>query len=276
MSEEGRKFFRYVLPGLVYVIETLLFLLIVLPGPTKCFLSEISGKDILGPVATVFLLSGGLGFIFAAVHHGVFWYLSFEKYVTFENGILDHQEVIKKLHNLKVITLDNDSLKRIGLEPNQNNQNEVKKSTLKCSKKRKARMKAWTFSQSLWYHFLISKEPSKDSIVHPGKDAIAQLGHQAQGLGAARIASVFSLLTTIIIYSIQHGFSDIKFEDKVSGGLMLLLGIFIIWMFHSGYKRVADLAHGAYTITLVNECSEAENRSYLDRYCGNFKEPPNE
>ena len=89
MSDEGRRFLRYVIPGLVYGVETLLFLFIVLPETTVSVLAKISDKDGLGAIVGVFLASGGLGYIFAAVHHWVLWHCRFEE------EVFDHRRVIK-------------------------------------------------------------------------------------------------------------------------------------------------------------------------------------
>lgn len=75
MDDEVRRFLRYVMPGLVYGVETLLFLYIVMPGFTVCIIENFHDKEGLGAIVGVFLASGGLGYIFAAVHHWVHWHL---------------------------------------------------------------------------------------------------------------------------------------------------------------------------------------------------------
>lgn len=261
MSEEGRRFFRYVLPGLVFFIETLLFAYIILPAQTLCFVDQHLTD--LGSVVSAFLISGGLGYMFGAVHHFVHWYFSCEK------EIFNHQKVIKQLLKLELLELKGKGLTRLGLKRQENGN--VEYLPLCCCKNRDARMAAWTFSQSLWYHFLKSEQSGKDSSANPDKDAIDKLGQQAQGLGTARIASFFALLTTFYyVYLQQHGIG-LECGDLARCGFTVILGVVAIWMFYSGYKRVAYIAHGAYTITLVNECSKAENKFYLKRYCDNWQ-----
>lgn len=41
---------------------------------------------------------------------------------------------------------------------------------------------------------------------------------------------------------------------------MLFIGLFAIYIFHTGYKRIADLAHGQYTITLYKEADIRRKR----------------
>lgn len=74
MGDEGRRFLRYVMPGLVYGVETLLFLYIVMPKFTICILAKLIHMNALGALGGVFLVSAALGYIFAAVHHWVHWH----------------------------------------------------------------------------------------------------------------------------------------------------------------------------------------------------------
>src|SRR3970040_1571748 len=114
MNEEGIRFFRYVLPGLVFFIETLLFAYIILPEQTVCFLNDHFQE--LGAAAAVFLASGGLGFIFASIHHFVHWQPCFS---CFEKGIFDHRELVTKLHDSQQIVIDEKAWKKIICPHNQ-------------------------------------------------------------------------------------------------------------------------------------------------------------
>ncbi len=225
MNEEGIRFFRYVLPGLVFFIETLLFAYIVLPEQTVCFLNDHFQE--LGAVAAVLLASGGLGFIFASIHHFVHWQPCFSR---FEKGIFDHRKVIKKLHDSQLI----DPI--------------IWGEISNCPHQTKAKMKALKHSQSLWYKLLKPRRA--------GKVAIDNLGHRAQGLGAARIASVFAFFSAIFL-SMRYGTPTFEPCAIARTLLMLFIGIFAIYMFHTGYRRIAKLAHSQYTITL---CKEADVR----------------
>lgn len=193
MNEEGIRFFRYVLPGLVFFIETLLFAYIILPEQTVCFLND-HFKD-LGTAAAVFLASGGLGFIFASIHHFVHWQPCFS---CFENTF-DHRIVINKLHASQLID------PTIWEEINKNYSNQTK-----------AKMEALKHSQSLWYKLLKPRRA--------GKVAIDNLGHRAQGLGAARIASVFALFRC---YLLVRAVWDPKMRVAVGG--------------HAFYRLIRDI-----------------------------------
>jgi hypothetical protein len=235
MSDEGRRFLRYVMPGLVYGVETLLFLYIVLPEPTVCVLSKVSEKDAFGAIVGVFLASGGLGYIFAAVHHWFLW--------RFEKGIFDHRTIIKKLRadNNKLIPSD-----FVGLEEIFKQYDE----SVKSGKVEKQKRIAQSISLALWYHF------SKDQ--HLGKDGIDHLGNQAHGFGAARIASFFAFITALAlvttVWLTSHEATNLEWLIT-RYVLLFFLGLSIIWIFDGAYRRVAGFAQETYDITLENECA---------------------
>ena len=90
--DEARRFLRYVLPGLVYGIETLLWLYIVFPEWTRSVILGAATKDGLGVAVWSVLASGAVGYIFATVHYWCHWNLSIDK------GILDHSDLVKQLY----------------------------------------------------------------------------------------------------------------------------------------------------------------------------------
>jgi hypothetical protein len=74
--DDARRFLRYVLPGLVFGIETLLWLFIVFPGWTQSQLLSVSAKDGIALAIGSVLASGAVGYVFATVHHWCHWHLS--------------------------------------------------------------------------------------------------------------------------------------------------------------------------------------------------------
>lgn len=69
--EEARRFLRYVIPGLLFFIEISLYLFFSAHAQFSSFLREY-GKDLAFPV-TVFLASGGVGFLFGVIYHSFYW-----------------------------------------------------------------------------------------------------------------------------------------------------------------------------------------------------------
>jgi hypothetical protein len=221
MGDEGRRFLRYVMPGLVYGVETLLFLIIALPEPTVSFLVEVSGKDAFGTIAGVFLASGALGFIFSSIHHYFLWHC--------EKDVFDHRKVIQKLYDLKKITLDKEDIEKLGVT-----------GTLKDTLE--AREIAQSLSLAVWYSHLKPHEP--------GKDQLALLGNQAHGLGTARFASLFAIFTTVGL-CVRYGTLKLELWPTIDYILMLSLGVFAFCVCHIGYKRVARFAQKIYDKTIV-------------------------
>jgi hypothetical protein len=216
-------------------VETLLFFLIVLPDPTVCFLSKVilSKDGSLGTLAGVFFASGGLGYIFATVHHCVHW--------RFEEDIFNHRPIINELNKKQLVELD--EKERTQLTPT----NKVRMLT--------ARETAESISLALWYSLLTDKHKL-------GTDAIDSLSSHAHALGTARIATVCAVVTTLG-FSISHlTLSPYAYPIIIIPNILMpCLGIGIAWMFHDSYRRVALFAQKSYEMILDNECAKkkAEN-----------------
>ncbi len=70
---ETRRFLRYVIPGLLSVLEALLFALLAWPDLSPGKLLNVM-KDLgAGGALSAFLLTGALGYALSAIHHTVSW-----------------------------------------------------------------------------------------------------------------------------------------------------------------------------------------------------------
>jgi len=74
---EARRFLRYVIPGLVFLIEVALYLWLSdysLCETQKSFTNFIKNqsKDIAFPI-TLFVASGGIGFLLGILYHTLYW-----------------------------------------------------------------------------------------------------------------------------------------------------------------------------------------------------------
>jgi hypothetical protein len=210
------------MPGLIYGVETLLFLYIVLPKFTMCILESFRDKEGLGAIVSVFFASGVLGYIFAAVHHWVrFHWHSLEK------DIFNHQPVIKELCSAGRIRLSEDDLRRL----------------------ESSRETAESISLAHWYLLLTEKTKL-------GTDGIDHLRNQAHALGTARIASCFALVSAVLL-SWRYGTPDCSLGSIACCSIMVLLGVVTILMFHNSYERVALFAQKAYDETLRKNIKQA-------------------
>lgn len=239
MGEEGRRFLRFVMPGLLFGVETLLFLFILLPEPTLCVLSKVISKEALGTSVAAFLASGALGYIFAAIHHFVHW---LPCCLRFEKDIFNHKEVIDTLLKANLISPSGFDIDKRIEQYNKDEKTSIEKRKI-----------AESISMALWNYF------AKDE--HLGKNQIDHLGNQAHGLGAARIASLFALITAILV-AVFYGTLDFDWCLALRFVLTVILGCFFVCMFHKAYVRVAFLAHETYTMILQNECAKPKPLSY--------------
>jgi hypothetical protein len=91
--EETRKFLRYIIPGLVFVIETTIILWIILPNNTYNFFGELDAAKGAGFLIAALIASGGLGYIFDTIHHNVEWI--FKSY-----GNVDYERLAQEIRRL--------------------------------------------------------------------------------------------------------------------------------------------------------------------------------
>lgn len=106
--EETKKFLRYVIPGLIFVVE-LIFILGVLLFFTDIDSFKFYGEKVfdlgggLGAAVTFFLLSGGLGAVFAGFYHYLISIPLFDRFHVDYSPLLEHSDnkIILKLWNGK-------------------------------------------------------------------------------------------------------------------------------------------------------------------------------
>ena len=208
--DEARRFLRYVMPGLVYSTETLLWLFIVFPEWTQRLILDLAAKDGLGVALGSVLASGALGYIFATVHHWCHWHLSIDR------GILDHSDLINRLL-------------AAGLLSNESNPRRVD------------REEALEISLADWYR----PREHGNSIGDATYKKLDSLGDQAHALGTARVASFFSVVTALA-FCFKIGTFSLNFESIIRFVLMLLLGMGVTYLFHDAYRRVGTIAQAIY------------------------------
>jgi MFS family permease len=215
--EEARRFLRYVMPGLVYGVLTALWLFILLPEWTQSQMRYLAAKDSIGIAFGGLFASGVLGYIFATAHHWWHWHV--------DKGILDHQPLINRL----VVG---------GLISNQPRDNTF------------TRVEALELSLALWYQ----RVRHDGLIADAANKKVTSLGDHAHGLGAARVASSFALITALLV-SFAIGTFRLQCEPMIRFALMLLLAVGVVYLFHDAYRRVGKIAQGIYDTVLQNTLS---------------------
>lgn len=212
MTDEARKFFRYVMPGILYMLLTIAFLALVdLPLAKTIIENFFDGKGGLGIVVATFFSSGGVGYLFASLHHFVFWRCS-----GFEN-VFDHRE----------LALELDRIGRISLS-------EIEREVIQSDDIYQARRVSQAAAMTLWY-----KEHTNQ---HPGKDGIDHLGNQAHALGTAAVSVFFAAITALIV-AIKNIWQNPDCALIGFAVLILSIGLFLTLNFSDQFRRVAYFSH---------------------------------
>lgn len=220
--DEARRFLRYVMPGIVYGVVTMFLLWIICPKLIQGIISSNTEKDNLGTFFGSVLVSGGLGYIFSTIHHGCHW-LSNENCAE-KDKILDHEAIAKKMFEDKVITeRATDSLD------------------------------AMAISYAYW-----CQQITNHKIGKAAENKVNSLGDQAHGLGAARVASVLALPTTLMIgFTCATPICENVAIFRII--LMLLFWTCVTWSFQCGYRRLGKIAHKTYRTILEDTLPSVVN-----------------
>jgi hypothetical protein len=216
--DEARRFLRYVMPGLVYGVEVAVFASLVLPDVAAKAVAKASDENGLAVALGGLLASGGLGYIFASAHHFVHWRLPSD------NNIINHTPNIRRLMDERIIP-----------------QQPVD------------RRAALDLTLEFWYQRLGS-----DKVIAAADDRIAALGDLAHAAGAARLASVAALATTLYICWLEGTLTS-ELEPVFRFILMLVLSSFCILLFHDSYARTGKIGQTLYDRVLSTRL-EAERK----------------
>lgn len=204
--DEARRFLRYLIPGLLFGVETLIMLVVVFPEWTISYLTSIKGNEGLGIALGSLLTAGGLGFLFSTIHHCCHWRLPLD------SKVIDHSSMIKCLVDLKVITLDH----------------EAGSSSVD-------RKMALDVTLALWYSRLKAGTPIGDA-----DRKVTSLSDISHAAGTGRVASLVALVTVLII-CMTAGSWSLDVEPILRFIFMLLLGVGLIVLFHETYVRTGGI-----------------------------------
>jgi hypothetical protein len=81
--EDARRFLRYVIPGLLFLIETFIYLILSSKTPIDKIMEDFikgSSNNLALPIS-IFILSGGIGFLLSIIYHFLYWTFPFRKLV---------------------------------------------------------------------------------------------------------------------------------------------------------------------------------------------------
>lgn len=222
--DEARRFLRYILPGLVFSVLLLIFLLISDTDKTICFLKEASDKGIAGVIAGTFLASGALGYIFSVIYWALYWSWPLINYIA-----IDHKSLLKELTRKRKIKIVNISGNTVLLDEN--------------SKSKKSKRKAWVIFSQHWWASMIKNDIDKDKFIPI--DRLADITH---AIGTAFIGILF-LLITCITWVIIH-FCYLKSEFSIFKVLVFITLLILLllafgrnyWVTHRFLQSVLNSA----------------------------------
>lgn len=174
--EEARRFLRYVIPGLVFIIEVSFYLFI---SDNKKFVDLIKeyGKDIALPIS-VFLASGGIGFLLGVIYFAIY------KLKIVRPFVVNHLPLIKDAEKRGWLKL------QMRTDGGQVDVNDV------------TELGAWRIITSLWH---VRKESSKK--IKAANSMTDRLGDIMHGLGASFIGSIIAILIFILFILNYQKFS---------------------------------------------------------------------
>ncbi len=229
---EVRQLLRYVLPGLVYVVLTILMMLIIFPEWALERLAYFASKDSLGATLGSILAIGALGYLFATIHHWLHWREwrnSFGKWLSGQ-GVLDHSGLIKRLREKHLIS-QADTTTATAAPGAANPPSATTTPTI--------RLEAEEFSFALWYERL-DKPPIQEA-----DKKLSALGDSTRGLGAAAVAC-FSAAATALWICLTAGKFSFEFESILRFVLAFAIGLLSAILFQDAYQRTGKRSQQIY------------------------------
>jgi len=244
LTDETRRFLRYVVPVLAFVTEVALLLLWTQPG---CLIGSVSARIKTGGAgftALLLVMAGGLGYWFSLLHHTFFW--CSEKY-----GI-DYREFVR-------VALAHGWLRLVTY----GERNDV-------AGERVTRKAAWDVVTLLWYRpgrAGDAKTPELGEVFIRRMDATSDL---MLGLGTSVIAACFVLPAWAVLYfGLCH-------EPLPLSGLALglhvlfniILAVVFIWLHLSNYMRVRNQMVRLVTSALTTHFARVDTAAviFMDRW----------
>lgn len=220
--EDYKRFFRYVIPGLIFMIEVSVYLLL---SAFKEFSPLISNnldnlKDI-GIVVSVFLVSGGIGYLFGVIYHNLFHKIRNWKYS--ELLIADHLSLVKDTINRNWLELKN----------RRNNQKPIDIDRL-------TQTKAWHIAT-----VFLNTRMECSKRIKAAKPRLESFGDIMHGAGTTSIGSLFAIIVWLILHC--------KLLNNCPSLSILFLAI-LISIFHIiNYRNIAKDYQNVSNIIIANE-----------------------
>ena len=208
--DEARRFLRYVTPGLAFLVELLLLCWVLRPEFVEGRVSDLKDDAGLGLALLTIVGSGGLGFLFGAIHHQLHWS---------RFAVVDHRDFIRRARSrgmLRLIDSRNGEPVSDKVEP--------------------TRVEAWSIVTAVWH------ERVEDSLLLKGGEARAStLVDLMHSMGSARVASFVALVGSLLLIGRETPI-DLHFEPVARFVVALALGLMLVCLFARAYRHTGESA----------------------------------
>jgi hypothetical protein len=176
--DEARRFLRYVIPGLSFIVQAMLLLWELKPGWTVELVAGLSSDKGIGILIATLLGSGGLGFVFSIFHHSLLW-RGHWRWIT---GPMDYRDLIERLRRRNLLRLL-----------------DAQSGDVLNSDRAPDRFVAWAIVTALWHERVMTSEEEEDNMIKSAEPRADSLTNLVHSMGTARIASLSAVLLAVII-----------------------------------------------------------------------------
>ncbi len=217
--DEARRFLRYIVPGLVAMVETVGLLLIASPLWTLDHLSTLPKEQGIGAVVAALVASGGLGYILSVCHFTLHhapphWPCS---------SPFSHRNAIKSLVEHRLLAIRDRSHAHTAVDTSVT-------ATTSTDLQNWSPDECWVLLTAIWRQRIVSNDKIKGA--DSGVSTFTDLAHSA---GAARVGSVAAIALAGVIY---YGTTAGAHSPVPLLGLSLFVGIAITYMHQRNYVRL--------------------------------------
>ena len=220
--EEARRFLRYVIPGLLFFIEVSIYLFFSAHAQFIFSIREW-GKDLAFPI-TIFLASGGMGFLLGVLYHSLYWTIGFRTFA------VNHIPLIQDCVNRDWL-----KLKRRA------NNSDLNVSQL-------TQTGAWRVVTAYWHE---RREFSKR--IKGANDRTDSLTDIMHGLGATLIGSLISIPTWIYIHK--------KLVCSYPSWFYYILPLAFLFFNFLNFRRVVKNCQGVVDIIMSDDISKEYDKN---------------
>jgi hypothetical protein len=245
--DEARRFLRYVIPGLSFVVQLVLLLCELIPDWTFPTLKYLLSSDRgIGIALAALLGTGGLGFLFSMFHHELLW--GGPRWVA---GPIDHSDLIEWLRQRDLLLLL-DARSGVALDA--------------LDETKPDRFQSWAIVTALW-HERIQPSRGMSRKIKSANPRIDSLVNTMHSMGTSRVASVAAILMTSWIFYYGSKTSA-ELPSVACTILTVATAVILVLVHHAGYWRTGLVARRVIeqvmTDALAEEIKSAPVWTYVD------------